>query len=450
MLTSISTTGFHTIDALYLGDSNVNGSNFSPIFNQQILTTAITTLGLVSSRNPADRLATVTFTASVTNPIVPADATIGLVQFLDNGVALGAPIAVSNNVATYSTSTLTGGRHTITANYLGSPNGANTRYFSSSTATIFQAVTATSNLVITGTNVGGGPQVNVYNLLTQQTTDFFAFAPSFRGGVRVASGDVTGDGIADVVVAAGPGGGPQVNVYDGTSLQLVHSFYAYNAAFDDGIFVAVGDVNGDGYADIITGAGQGGGPHVQVFSGQNYSNIASFFAYNPAFTGGISVASGDVNGDGYSDVVVGAGPGGGPHVLAVSGLQLSQGTQVVLASFFAFDPGINQGVFVGAGDYNGDIVSDIVVAAGPGGGPHIKVFNGSGTSLIDTFFAYDINFAGGLSVAMADINNDGVAEIITAPYTNGGPEVKVFRYQKGQLYNFYAYDPLFTGGVFVG
>jgi autotransporter-associated beta strand protein len=450
LLTSISTTGFHTIDALYLGDSNVNGSAFSPIFNQQILTTAITTLGLVSSRNPADRLATITFTASVTNPIIPAESTIGLVQFLDNGVALGAPIAVSNNVATYSTSTLTGGRHTITANYLGSPNGSNTRYFSSSTGTIYQAITATSNLVITGTNVGGGPQVNVYNLLTQETTSFFAFAPSFRGGVRVASGDVTGDGIADVVVAAGPGGGPQVNVYDGTNLELVHSFYAYNAAFDDGIFIAVGDVNGDGYADIITGAGQGGGPHVQVFSGQNYSNIASFFAYNPVFTGGISVASGDVNGDGYSDVVVGAGPGGGPHVLAVSGLQLSQGTQVVLASFFAFDPGINQGVFVGAGDYNGDIVADIVVAAGPGGGPHVKVFNGSGTSLIDTFFAYDINFAGGLSVAMADINNDGVAEIVTAPYTNGGPEVKVFRYQKGQLYNFYAYDPLFTGGVFVG
>lgn len=450
LLTSIGTTGFHQIDALYLGDSNVNGSAFSPIFNQQILTTALTTLGLVSSRNPADRLDLITFTANVTNPIIPAESTIGLVQFFDNGVALGAPVALSNNVATYSTSSLTGGRHTITATYLGSPNGSITRYFSSSTATIYQAVTATSNLVVTGTNVGGGPQVNVYNLLTQETTSFFAFAPSFRGGVRVASGDVNGDSIADVVVAAGPGGGPQVNVYDGTNLQLIHSFYAYNVLFNDGIFVSVGDVNGDGYADIITGAGQGGGPHVQVFSGQNYSNIASFFAYSPTFTGGISVASGDVNGDGYSDVVVGAGPGGGPHVLAVSGFQLSQGTQVVLASFFAFDPGINQGVFVGAGDYNGDIVSDIVVAAGPGGGPHVKVFNGSGTSLIDTFFAYDINFAGGLSVAMADIDNDGLAEIVTAPYTNGGPEVKVFRYQKGQLYNFYAYDPLFTGGVFVG
>ncbi|MCY2941886.1 MAG: Ig-like domain repeat protein [Planctomycetota bacterium] len=457
-LTSISTVGLHRIVAQYVGDSNVNRSAFSPVFNEEILTTDITTLGLVSSRNPADRLATITFTASVnytvTDPsgntiVLPVDR--GDVEFLDNGVPIPNPNGTSaNGVYTCPTSTLAGGRHTITANYLGSPNGSSTRYFSSSTATIYQAVSATSNLIVTGTNEGGGPQVNVYNLLTQETTKFFAFAPSFMGGVRVASGDVNGDGIADVVVAAGPGGGPQVNVYDGTSLQLVHSFYAYNAAFNDGIFVAVGDVNGDGYADIITGAGQGGGPHVQVFSGQNYSNIASFFAYNPAFTGGISVASGDLNGDGYSDVVVGAGPGGGPHVLAVSGFQLSQGTQVVLASFFAFDPGINRGVFVGAGDYNGDIVSDIVVAAGPGGGPHVKVFNGSGTSLIDTFFAYDINFAGGLSVAMADINNDGLAEIVTAPYSNGGPEVKVFRYQKGQLYNFYAYDPLFTGGVFVG
>jgi autotransporter-associated beta strand protein len=466
LVTSISTTGFHTISATYLGDSNIDASAVPSVINQQILPTDITTLELVSSRNPADRLATITFTASVNytvtdpitgnpildpttgNPIVlPVDS--GNVQFYDNGVLLPNSTGI-NGVFTCSTSTLAGGRHVITADYVGFPNSSTTRYFSSSSATIYQAVTATSNLVVTGTNEGGGPQVNVYNLLTQETASFFAFAPSFMGGVRVASGDVNGDGINDVVVAAGPGGGPQVNVYDGNTLQLVHSFYAYNAAFDDGIFVAVGDVNGDGYADIITGAGQGGGPHVQVFSGQNYSNIASFFAYNPAFTGGISVASGDVNGDGYSDVVVGAGPGGGPHVLAVSGFQLSQGTEVVLASFFAFDPGINRGVFVGAGDYNGDIVSDIVVAAGPGGGPHVKVFNGSGTSLIDTFFAYDINFAGGLSVVMADIDNDGLAEIVTAPYTNGGPEVKVFRYQKGQLYNFYAYDPLFTGGVFVG
>ncbi|MFN6049824.1 MAG: transporter, partial [Planctomycetia bacterium] len=200
-----------------------------------------------------------------------------------------------------------------------------------------------------------------------------------------------------------------------------------------------------------TGAGAGGGPHVQVFSGANYSNIASFFAFEPTFTGGISVAGGDVNGDGYVDVVIGAGPGGGPRVLAFSGEQLAQsGSLVALANFWAFDVGVNRGVFVAAGDYNGDIVSDIVVAAGPGGGPHVKVFNGSGTNLIDNFFAYDINFAGGVVVALADIENDGQAEIVTGPFTNGGPDVRVYKYLQGIEYYFWAYDPNYNGGIYVG
>ena len=78
--------------------------------------------------------------------------------------------------------------------------------------------------------------------------------------------------------------------------------------------MAAGDVNGDGHADIITGAGAGGGPHVSVFSGTDLSILASFFAYDPAFTGGVTVAAGDVNGDGLADIVTGAGAGGGPHV----------------------------------------------------------------------------------------------------------------------------------------
>lgn len=448
LVTSLNPAGFYSIDALYLGDSNVNGSSFSPIFSEQILTTAVTTLGLSSSRNPADRLDLIDFTATVSSG---SGTPVGLVQFYDNGALLGAALPLSGGIATLQTSSLTGGRHVITAQYLGAPDNSFTQYFGPSSASISQAIQATSNLIVTGTNVGGGPMVNVFDRQTGTVSSFFAFAPEFKGGVRVATGDVNGDSIPDVVAAAGPGGGPQVNVYDGTNYQLIRSFYAYDPSFPDGIYVAVGDVNGDGFSDIITGAGAGGGPHVQVFSGLNYSNIGSFFAYASTFTGGVSVAGGDVNGDGYVDIVIGAGAGGGPHVRAVSGSQLTQsGTIVDLANFFAFDPGVNRGVFVGAGDYNGDIVSDIVVAAGPGGGPHVKVFTGNGTGLIDNFFAYDINFAGGLTVAMADIENDGIAEIVTGPYTSGGPQVKVFKYLSGEIDTFWAYDPAFNGGIFVG
>jgi hypothetical protein len=53
--------------------------------------------------------------------------------------------------------------------------------------------------------------------------------------------------------------------------------------------VAAGDVNGDGRADIITGAGPGGGPHVRVFDGATLAELDSFFAYNPLFGGGVFV-----------------------------------------------------------------------------------------------------------------------------------------------------------------
>jgi hypothetical protein len=80
----------------------------------------------------------------------------------------------------------------------------------------------------------------------------------------------------------------------------VAGFYAYDPAFPGGVSVAVGDLNGDGVAEIITGAGPGGGPHVKAFSlaGGVVTEVASFYAYDPAFPGGVHVADADLTGDG--------------------------------------------------------------------------------------------------------------------------------------------------------
>src|SRR5262249_13987248 len=120
----------------------------------------------------------------------------------------------------------------------------------------------------TGADAGGGPLVNVYDGRTAALLmSFYALPAGFTGGVRVALGDVNADGVPDIVCAAGPGGGPEVIVFDGRTFAPLTSYYAFVPQFTGGVYVAAGDVNGDGHCDIIAGADRGGGPEVKVFSG---------------------------------------------------------------------------------------------------------------------------------------------------------------------------------------
>lgn len=290
----------------------------------------------------------------------------------------------------------------------------------------------------------GSDTIRVLDAVDQSEQFTLTPFPGFLGGIRVATGDVNGDGVDDIITAAGPGGGPHVIVYDGRTQAVIHSFFAYDSGFTGGVFVAAGDVNGDGKADIITGAGAGGGPHVQAFSGEDLSILASFFAYDPGFAGGVQVAVGDVNGDTVGDIITGAGAGGGPHVRA-----FDVATGAELASFFAYDSGFTGGVFVASGDTDGDGTDEIITGAGAGGGPNVKVFQASGVAL-QSFFAYDPAFAGGVFVAGGDVDGNGKVDIITGAGPGGGPHVQAFDGETLEVYlSFFAFDASFTGGVFV-
>jgi uncharacterized protein (TIGR03118 family) len=301
--------------------------------------------------------------------------------------------------------------------------------------------------IAVGAGAGLAPEVKVYDAKTGAIKfDFLAYSADFLGGVHVAAGDVNGDGIDDIITGAGAGGGPHVKVFSGADGSLLFSFFAYDVRFGGGVNVAAGDVNGDGKADIITGAGAGGGPHVKAFSGADLSLLDSFFAYDPMFGGGVNVAAGDVNGDGKADIITGAGAGGGPHVKAFSGADLS-----LLASFFAFDVRFAGGVFVAAGDVNGDGKADIITGAGPGLNPQVNVFSGVDLSRLASFDAYDASFIGGVRVATTDVNGDGKADIVTGAGPGGGPHVKAFDGTSlAVLDSFFAFDPNFRGGIYVG
>src|SRR5262249_19546351 len=137
--------------------------------------------------------------------------------------------------------------------------------------------------------------------------------------VRVASADVSGDGLVDVITGAGAGGGPHVEVFEGHTGALIRSFMAFSGNFNGGVYVAGGDVDGDGVADIIVGEGQAGS-EVKVFNGTNTGIFRDFFAYGPDVTSGVRVAAWDLNGDNHVEIVTSSGPETQPLVKVFDGV----------------------------------------------------------------------------------------------------------------------------------
>ena len=217
---------------------------------------------------------------------------------------------------------------------------------------------------------GGGPRVRIYSLTPSglvSKADFFGIADvNFHGGVRTAIGDVNGDGTDDLVVSAGFGGGPRIALFDGNALftpspmKLLGDFFAFEPTLRNGAYVAAGDFNGDGFADIAFGAGRGGAPRVLIVSGSRLLNdgasaaianpLSNFFvAGNITNRGGIRVAATNADDDGRADLAVGSGEGD-PALARVylSKNFFGEGEPTTFDTIAAFGTGaLTDGVFVG-------------------------------------------------------------------------------------------------------
>jgi hypothetical protein len=267
--------------------------------------------------------------------------------------------------------------------------------------------------------VGSPPVVAVYDAAThQQVLSITAYDTSFTGGVNVALGDVNGDGTPDVVTGAGAGGGPVVNVFSGKDGNLLTSYAVGDADSRAGVTVAAADFDGDGKAEVVAGSIQNGNPLVQVLDGMTGTAVKSFTPF--AGASGVSVAVGDVNGDGTPDVVAGAGTGGGPEVTVLDGK-----TGAVLLDEFAFEDTFRGGVFVSAGDVDGDGKADVTAGAGVGGGPRVVVLSGSNGEMIRSFYAYDATARNGVQ-ATVYVDGTGSPELVTVEGTGNTSTIQAF------------------------
>jgi ELWxxDGT repeat protein len=299
--------------------------------------------------------------------------------------------------------------------------------------------------LVTGAG-GAPPQVRAFDARSgAETGSVLPFPAAFGGGVRVAAADLTGDGLPDLIVGAGPGATPQVRVLDGATGASLRSFLPYPPSFRGGVFVAVGDVTGDGVPDIATGPGPGMEPLVRVFDGRTGAPLRSFLAYASSFRGGVTVAAGDVTGDGRAELVTGVASAGPPEVRVFDGR-----TGTLRRRFLAYAPTFLGGVFVAAGDVTGDGRADLVTGPGPGMLPEVRVFDGRTGALRRRFLAFDPGFLGGVRVGVAFVTRDGKADLLAAAGPGALPQVDLFDGATGaRLGSFLPYPAEFRAGVFV-
>jgi hypothetical protein len=148
--------------------------------------------------------------------------------------------------------------------------------------------------------------------------------------LRVAVGDINGDGVDDIVVSNNKGSG-HVRAFDGLTGERMliggeSELKPFKGSHDYGAYVAIGDVNGDGIADIIVAEGKDGST-VKAFDAQSGAKLFSFEPLGEG-AGGLRVGVRDVNGDGIAEII--AELRGGDHQVRVyNAAKLSEDSQPV-------------------------------------------------------------------------------------------------------------------------
>jgi uncharacterized repeat protein (TIGR01451 family) len=272
-----------------------------------------------------------------------------------------------------------------------------------------------------------GASVDPQSVLSATDTNFGPEPPASIGGALVVGSD------------DGCNGPPWVRVLDPNSGEELSRFLAYDSRFRGSVRVATGDVTGDGVAEIITAPGRNLVGEVRVFQQAlgGWAELTQYrtLAFGPRYRGGVEVTVADIDGDGDNDIVTGMSIQSG----MVNVFRVNTGVGVVdpvantpFKSFRGAPAGTNNGVMISAGDYILGGPAEIAVGTNSGTRAIVRIFDVSGTpTVVRSFKPFANNFRGGVTLSTSDYDNNGSLDLIVGAGLNGGSRVEVWNPSTG-------------------
>lgn len=148
---------------------------------------------------------------------------------------------------------------------------------------------------------GEDPLVQVIDRQGALRAEFFAYHKEFRGGVEVAVADITGSSEKEIITGPHGNGGPQVRIFTQEGRPLMPGFFAFPPTYRGGISVAAGDLKGDSKREIVVGRLQGD-PLIRVFTPEGVL-LLEFLAFDRKASFGVQVQVRDIDHDGRDDIL---------------------------------------------------------------------------------------------------------------------------------------------------
>lgn len=305
-------------------------------------------------------------------------------------------------------------------------------------------------IIATGPKIGG-PQVRVFAPDGKLISQFMAFdKKKDTMGINVAIGDLDGDYNPEIIVSKRMGGDSRVKVFDLSGKDLKLDFLAFSAKFKGGVSLVAADLEGDGRDEILAVPQNSGSAQVRIF-GFRGSKIElinpGFYSYEKDFKGGSSLAAGDTDGDGVKEIIAAPLSEKSPEIKIFA----LQNKKYILktSGLLAYSSKFKGGVELGTGDVDADGKDEIVVAPASNGGPQVRLFKLSGGkgSILNQFFAFNKKLRIGISLSSADIDGNGSDDIV-AGIGDGGSNVRMLDQKAKRIADeFHSYSLGFKSGI---